>query len=99
MHEHFTEEEDRLLRDAVAVYGNAWHEIALFFSGRTNEQCRERAQDLYAFANVKKKWTEDEDRAILETAEDVDAVDFAEVARGLGTGRSEAQVCHAILLI
>lgn len=94
----FTEEEDRLLRDAVAVYGNAWHEISPFLSGRTNEQCRERAQEFNTIANVKKKWTEDEDRAILRAAEDAEVIDFAEVTRVLGTGRTEAQVCHATLL-
>ncbi|EPT02824.1 hypothetical protein FOMPIDRAFT_1117324 [Fomitopsis schrenkii] len=88
----FTEEEDRLLRDAVAVYGNAWHEISPFLSGRTNEQCRERAQEFNTIANVKKKWTEDEDRAILRAAEDAEVIDFAEVTRVLGTGRTEAQV-------
>ena len=95
-HEPFTEEEDRLLRDAIAVYGNAWNEIAQFLAGRTNEQCRERATELNTVA-VKKRWTDDEDRMLLEATEDVEVIDFKEIANALGTGRTEAQVRRYII--
>ena len=48
--------------------------------------------ELNTIVNVKKKWTEDEDRLLLETTEDLDVIDFKEVANTLGTGRTEAQV-------
>ncbi|KAH9938455.1 uncharacterized protein B0H18DRAFT_967262 [Fomitopsis serialis] len=90
-HGPFTEEENKLLRDGVAVYGNAWQDIAQFIPGRTNEQCRERAQELSSAANPKRKWTDIEDRFLLESAEQAESIDWKEISKALGTGRTESQ--------
>ncbi|TFY65110.1 hypothetical protein EVJ58_g2173 [Rhodofomes roseus] len=91
-HSPFTEEEDKLLRDATAVFGNAWQDIAQFIPGRTNEQCRERAQELHNTANPKRKWTDIEDRTLLDTVDPDKPVDWKEVSKVLGTGRTDSQV-------
>lgn len=83
------------MRNAAAVYGNAWNDIAPFLAGRTNEQCRERTGELNS-VNTKRKWTDEEDRILLEATEDAEVIDFKEVASTLGSGRTEVQVrpCH-----
>ncbi|KZT72656.1 hypothetical protein DAEQUDRAFT_804840 [Daedalea quercina L-15889] len=94
-HEPFTNEEDSLLRDAIPVYGNAWQDISQFLPGRTNEQCRERAQEINNTANPRRKWTEIEDRTLLDTVPENEVVDWDRISQVLGTGRTETQVCRS----
>ncbi|KIM83791.1 hypothetical protein PILCRDRAFT_818814 [Piloderma croceum F 1598] len=60
-HGAWTAEEDAKLRLAVSVFGNSWMEVAEVIAGRNNEQCRDRWSD-----KINRKWTDDEDRALLE---------------------------------
>ncbi|KDR84868.1 hypothetical protein GALMADRAFT_217949 [Galerina marginata CBS 339.88] len=67
----WSEEEDLLLRQAVAHYGenDNWKTIALSIPGRTNKACRKRW--LHSLQpNVKKSaWTPSEDKMLLELYE------------------------------
>ncbi|KAH9487048.1 Transcription factor MYB3R-4 [Psilocybe cubensis] len=67
----WTEEEDQLLRQAVAHYGenDNWKKVAEGIPGRTNKACRKRW--LHSLQpNVKKTaWTPDEDKMLVDLHE------------------------------
>jgi hypothetical protein len=63
----FQPEEDELLRNAVAVYGEShWDRVASLIRGRTNRQCRERWTYYLSPTLDRSGWTTSEDRLLLE---------------------------------
>ena len=63
----WTEEEDDLLREAVADYGGkSWKKIASRLSGRTDVQCLHRWQKVLKPGLVKGPWTQEEDTKVIE---------------------------------
>ena len=59
--------EDELLRTAVMKHGSgSWSSVAAMVPGRVPKQCRERWVNILSPSITKKKWTEEEDRKILE---------------------------------
>jgi hypothetical protein len=63
----WTEEEDDLLREAVADYGGkSWKKIASRLSGRTDVQCLHRWQKVLKPGLVKGPWTQEEDTKVVE---------------------------------
>ena len=66
----WTEEEDDLLREAVAFYGaKQWSQVASRLKGRIGKQCRERWHN-HINPDIKKDaWTEDEDKYIWESVQ------------------------------
>jgi len=63
----WTEEEDELLRGAVADYGGkSWKKIAGQLSGRTDVQCLHRWQKVLKPGLIKGPWTPEEDAKVVE---------------------------------
>ena len=63
----FTKEEDNKLKRLVSQYGDkAWAKIALEMEGRTQRQCRERYKHYLSPNILNAKWTDDEDKLLLE---------------------------------
>ena len=63
----WTEEEDELLREAVANYGGkSWKKIAGRLSGRTDVQCLHRWQKVLKPGLIKGPWTQEEDSKVIE---------------------------------
>ncbi|TFK56090.1 hypothetical protein OE88DRAFT_1606944, partial [Heliocybe sulcata] len=84
----WTEEEDNKLRRAVEAFGNSWLEVAACIPGRSNEQCRDRWSERLNPKVTKGKWTNEEDRRLLETVERV-GEKWKEVSDSLGSGRTD----------
>lgn len=63
----WTKEEDEIVKKMVAKNGpRKWSEIAKFLIGRIGKQCRERwFNHLNPIIN-KKRWTDEEDLALME---------------------------------
>lgn len=91
-HGLWTEDEDAKLRSAVAVYGNSWTEVAEVIQGRTNEQCRDHWSDKLNPNVAKGRWTNDEDRRLLEAVESVGEGNWKAVCEWLGTSRTDGIV-------
>jgi len=85
-------EEDAKLRLAVAAYGNSWIEIAEVIAGRTNEQCRDRWSDKINPNLAKGKWTNDEDKLLLEAVKSLGTANWKGVSERLGNGRTDHNV-------
>ncbi|OBZ76938.1 snRNA-activating protein complex subunit 4 [Grifola frondosa] len=85
----WTEDEDARLRQAVAVFGNSWVDIATFVPGRNNEQCRDRYQEYLNPTVTKGKWTPDQDQALLHAVEQVGESKWKEVSQLLNIGRTD----------
>jgi len=63
----WTEEEDELLREAVADYGGkSWKKIAGRLTGRTDVQCLHRWQKVLKPGLIKGPWTPEEDAKVIE---------------------------------
>lgn len=63
----WTEEEDDLLREAVANYGGkSWKKIAGRLTGRTDVQCLHRWQKVLKPGLIKGPWTPEEDAKVVE---------------------------------
>jgi len=63
----WTEEEDELLRDAVADYGGkSWKKIAGRLPGRTDVQCLHRWQKVLKPGLIKGPWTPEEDAKVIK---------------------------------
>ena len=88
----WTSEEDNQLRRSVAVFGNAWHEVARFVAGRNSEQCRDRYQDYLSPSVTKGRWSEEQDKALLKVVEQVGEGKWREVSRILNNGRTDNMV-------
>lgn len=63
---HWSKEEDEKLRDLIKRKHNNWGEIAVYISGRTAKQCRERWQNHLDPTIKHGKWTAEEDTVILQ---------------------------------
>ncbi|KAF9222032.1 hypothetical protein BS17DRAFT_784332 [Gyrodon lividus] len=86
---HWTPEEDARLRAAVAAYGSSWVDIAAVLPGRHNDQCRDRWTEQVNPAVNRNKWTEQEDRALLECTRQHENANWKEAAEHVGNGRTE----------
>lgn len=64
----WTEEEDKLLTEAVQIHGERdnWKAIALSVPGRSNKACRKRWLHSLSPTVKKTAWTPDEDRLLLD---------------------------------
>ncbi|PPQ77700.1 hypothetical protein CVT25_011135 [Psilocybe cyanescens] len=67
----WTEEEDELLRKAVAGYGKLWTQVSTVIPGRTNDQCRERWTEHVNLSSAKITWSEAEDKNLIELVEEL----------------------------
>ena len=67
----WTEEEDELLRKAVAGFGSSWIHVATAIPGRTNDQCRERWTEHVKVSASKLQWTEEEDNILVESVKEL----------------------------
>jgi hypothetical protein len=66
----WTPEEDAKLAKAVKKHGNHWVTVAASFSGRTNDQCRERwIRALDPVNGMKGKWKPEEDAKLAKAVE------------------------------
>ena len=63
----WTQEEDAILTYQVSLHGTKnWKQVCLALPNRIHKQCRERWVNILSPSITKKKWTEEEDRKILE---------------------------------
>lgn len=87
----WTPQEDEAIARLVAEHGNkAWSTVASFLPTRTGKQCRERWHNHLDPDINKADWSEEEDRALIETHRSV-GNRWAEIARAL-PGRTDNQV-------
>ena len=84
-------EEDARLQVAVAAYEHSWVEVAALIHGRNNEQCRDRWMDKLSPKIVKGKWTEEEDRTLLEAVAEL-GPRWRDVSQRLNRGRTDNMV-------
>ncbi|KAL7282168.1 hypothetical protein ACG7TL_003637 [Trametes sanguinea] len=85
----WTPDEDERLKEAVAVFGHSWIDVAAFVEGRNNEQCRDRYQEYLNPSVSKGKWTEEQDAALLRAVEQVGLGKWKEVSQVLNIGRTD----------
>ena len=88
---NFSEEEDRLLFDAIKLYGHDWRRISSAVPGRTNAQCRGRFYSL-AKGALDQAWSTDEDRRLM-TAVEKWGQDWMKIWEIMGPQRTIPQVC------
>jgi len=62
-------------------------EVAEVIAGRNNEQCRDRWSD-----KINRKWTDDEDKALLEAVGNLGTSNWKGVSECLGNQRTEQDV-------
>lgn len=101
-HGSWTAEEDAKLRLAVSVFGNSWIEVAEVIAGRTSEQCRDRWSDKINPSLARRKWTDDEDKLLLQAVDSLGTSNWKGVSEHLGNGRTDATValiCPCITLL
>lgn len=81
---HWTEEEDKLLTEAVTKYGGkSWKRIAEKLEGRTDVQCLHRWQKVLNPSLVKGPWTDMEDRMLLSLVDSHGAKKWTQIAHHL----------------
>ncbi|CDO74003.1 hypothetical protein BN946_scf185043.g52 [Trametes cinnabarina] len=85
----WTPDEDERLKEAVAVFGHSWIDVAVFVEGRNNEQCRDRYQEYLNPSISKGKWTEEQDQALLKAVEQIGLGKWKEVSQVLNIGRTD----------
>ncbi|OJT10511.1 snRNA-activating protein complex subunit 4 [Trametes pubescens] len=85
----WTPDEDERVKQAVAVCGHVWVDVAAYVEGRNNEQCRDRYQEYLNPAVAKGKWTEEQDAALLKAVEQVGMGKWKEVSQVLNVGRTD----------
>jgi len=74
------------------VFGSSWVEVAEVIAGRNNEQCRDRWSD-----KINRKWTDAEDKSLLEAVETLGSSNWNGVSERLGNRRTDQDVTHLIL--
>ncbi|KIK95648.1 hypothetical protein PAXRUDRAFT_368727 [Paxillus rubicundulus Ve08.2h10] len=96
---NWTPEEDARLRAAVVAYGSSWIEIAAVLPGRHNDQCRDRWTEQVNPVVNKNKWTDQEDRMLLDYTHKHEDASWKETAEHVGNGRTEnmCRTRHATL--
>ncbi|KAH6689790.1 Homeodomain-like protein, partial [Plectosphaerella plurivora] len=64
----WTEQEDRVLLDAYAELGPAWHDIALMIPGRKDDQCSKRYNEILdpSAKTRLRRWTAEEDGVLTQ---------------------------------
>lgn len=90
---NWVDEEDTRLRQAVALFGNSWVDVASVMPGRNNEQCRDRWSERLNPNVAKGKWTPEEDAKMLAAVEELGDATWKAVSEKLGTGRTDNMVC------
>ncbi|KAI0316986.1 hypothetical protein OF83DRAFT_1172384 [Amylostereum chailletii] len=85
----WTEEEDKKLRLAVAVWGNSWVDVASVMAGRTNEQCRDRYTDKLNPTIIRGKWTTSEDANLRAAVEEIGEGKWKKISQKLASGRTD----------
>lgn len=85
---------------AVAASAAAipWEDIALFVSGRTKNQCRERYQDRLKPAEKKAKgrWAANEDALLRDAVAELGTGKWKDISDRVGNGRTDAMVCFSL---
>ncbi|XP_053138349.1 snRNA-activating protein complex subunit 4 isoform X2 [Hemicordylus capensis] len=80
----WTPEEDALLLKAVAKYGQReWYKIRTEVPGRTDLQCRDRYLNSLHYDIKKGKWSEEEERKLVELTEKYGTGRWAKIASEL----------------
>ncbi|KIJ70493.1 hypothetical protein HYDPIDRAFT_23596 [Hydnomerulius pinastri MD-312] len=86
---NWTAEEDARLRVAVAAYGSSWVDVAAVLPGRHNDQCRDRWLEQVNPAINKNKWTDEEDKALLNYLREHERASWKEIGERVGNGRTD----------
>lgn len=81
----WTEEEDRMLREAVARLGRKWSEIAREIPGRTDSQCLDRWTSSLDPAFRRGRWSADEDARLFAARASAEAALWLDVAEKVRT--------------
>jgi hypothetical protein len=71
------------------MFGNSWTEVAEVIAGRNNEQCRDRWSDKINPTIARGKWTDDEDKSLLEAVASLGTSNWKNVSQRLGNGRTD----------
>ena len=70
-HRRFTEQEDKLLIEAIAKYGSSnWNVIAKLVPNRNSRQCYERWANYLSPFIKRDEWTKEEDEILLKKSEE-----------------------------
>ena len=70
-HRRFTEQEDKLLVDAISKYGSSnWNVIAKLVPNRNSRQCYERWANYLSPFIKREEWTKEEDEILLKKSEE-----------------------------
>ncbi|OCH93548.1 hypothetical protein OBBRIDRAFT_885384 [Obba rivulosa] len=85
----WVDEEDEKLRQAVAVFGHSWSEVAAFVPGRTNEQCRDRYQEYLSPYSSRTRWTEEMEKLLLDAVDKIGYGRWREISEMVGHGRTD----------
>ncbi|KAG1755990.1 hypothetical protein EDB19DRAFT_445855 [Suillus lakei] len=89
-HKTWSDEEDSRLRLAVQAYGTSWVDVASVISGRHNDQCRDRWNDILNPAVTKGRWTNEEDQGLLAIVQQLGTSSWKEISNRLGSGRTDS---------
>ncbi|EGO01660.1 hypothetical protein SERLA73DRAFT_158888 [Serpula lacrymans var. lacrymans S7.3] len=84
----WTPEEDERLRLAYAAFGASWIDVASVVPGRNNDQCRDRWMDKLNPSVSNGKWSDDEDRLLMETIDTLGIASWKEIS-GRMSGRTD----------
>ena len=93
----WSQEEDDQLRRAVEIFGRSWIDVSAFIPTRSNEQCRDRWQDVLNPSISKGKWTESEDQILLSACEEL-GEKWKEISQRVGGGRTDNMVCQKVTI-
>ncbi|EIN10338.1 hypothetical protein PUNSTDRAFT_132431 [Punctularia strigosozonata HHB-11173 SS5] len=76
----WTREEDERLREAVAVWGKSWVDVAECINGRNNEQCRDRWSNISGSGKGRQQAQEEQEEGENVTEETSEVLDSAQGA-------------------
>ncbi|KAG2498994.1 hypothetical protein HYH03_003180 [Edaphochlamys debaryana] len=86
----WTDDEDALLAQYQAVYGNKWSQVSQHIPGRNGQQCAQRWRHKVNPNIVRDKWTAEEDSVLVKLVGELGVGKWATVARHL-PGRTDQQ--------